>query len=319
VILGLLNQADTVQYIKINKAFLGEGNVYQMATIHDSTNYNHLLNVTLQEFTNGNQTGTFIVDTTTSIAQDPGLFSNSPNQVLYRVKTPASHPLVSNAEYRLTVVNPATGYTATGKTNLVQNPGTVTWSGNSNPTAYDFFRLGTTLGNQPFKLAWKSGPAGRLYQTVMRFHYTEYNLSGVSEQYVDKQFGQFVTATTIGNEDFAVALPWSEFVSLIANTVPNTPGVFKRVFGKCELLIYVAHDEFNTYLQVNKPVSSITGDKPVYTNINNGIGLFSARLTYDDTVHFKKPLANATINNATYDSRICNLHFADANGNVPCP
>jgi len=39
IVYGLLNASDTVQYIKINKAFLGEGDVYAMAREADSIQY----------------------------------------------------------------------------------------------------------------------------------------------------------------------------------------------------------------------------------------------------------------------------------------
>ena len=39
VVYGLLNQKETTHYIKINKAFLGEGNALTMAQIEDSSSY----------------------------------------------------------------------------------------------------------------------------------------------------------------------------------------------------------------------------------------------------------------------------------------
>ena len=39
VVYGLLNVHDTVQYIKINKAFLGNGNEMSFAKVADSINY----------------------------------------------------------------------------------------------------------------------------------------------------------------------------------------------------------------------------------------------------------------------------------------
>ena len=39
VVYGLLDQSEQEQYIKINKAYLGEGDALQLATIADSVNY----------------------------------------------------------------------------------------------------------------------------------------------------------------------------------------------------------------------------------------------------------------------------------------
>ena len=40
VVYGLLDQSQQQQYIKINKAYLGEGDALQMASVADSSNYN---------------------------------------------------------------------------------------------------------------------------------------------------------------------------------------------------------------------------------------------------------------------------------------
>ena len=320
VVYGLLNQSDSVQYIRINRAFLGEGNAYQMAAVHDSSNYNYLLNVRLEKWQNGALVGTLTVDTTTGIAQDGGTFASSPNQIIYRIHTPKSNPLKDDGEYHLTIVNPKTGYTASAKTNLVLGVNSTSGAGMtisapiSGFTSYNFFNLST-----PLKLEWYSGQNGRLYEAILRFHYTEKALSGVTEQYVDKDFGQYTTGGISGGEKMNASMSWTDFVSFIGASVPDKPGIISRQFGKCELIIYAAHDEFNTYMEVNKPVSSITGDKPTYTNITNGVGIFSARYTFDDTTHYQRPLSNQTINQAVLDPKICSLHFEDASGNVNCP
>ena len=52
--------------------------------------------------------------------------------------------------------------------------------------------------------------------------------------------------------------------------------------------------ELKTYIDVNKPFSGIVQERPTYKNINNGIGLFSSRFTYDDIKGIR--LTNSTIN-----------------------
>ena len=45
-----------------------------------------------------------------------------------------------------------------------------------------------------------------------------------------------------------------------------------------DFIIAVAADELNTYMEVNEPSNSIVQERPDYTNITNGIGLFSSRI-----------------------------------------
>jgi hypothetical protein len=317
VVYGLLNQSDSVQYIRINKTYLGEGNAYSMAAQFDSINYKHLLNVRLEKWVNGSFKQALAVDTTTGILQDPGVFANTPSQILYRVKTPLTGPgnpvLTDDAEYRLTVTNPTSGYTATAKTSLCGSMNTgLILSPSSATLSYNFFNPNPS---SPFRIHWQTAPNSKVYQPVLRFHYTEYTASGGTQQFVDLNFGQYATLSTAGGEYIEVDLTYQGFLSFLNGSILNSTGVTKRVFGNCELIFYVASDEYNTYVQVNKPVSSITGDKPTYTNVNNGIGLFSSRYTFQSH-YYNKPLNNQTTDNASRDPLTCHLHFADSQGNV---
>ena len=42
----------------------------------------------------------------------------------------------------------------------------------------------------------------------------------------------------------------------------------------------VGTEDLNTYIQVNEPLSTINQQRPQFTNIQNGLGLFSSRFTY---------------------------------------
>lgn len=59
VVYGLLNQKETTHYIKINKAFLGEGNALTMAQMEDSSSYYNNLEVKVEEWKNGAMTRFF--------------------------------------------------------------------------------------------------------------------------------------------------------------------------------------------------------------------------------------------------------------------
>src|SRR5579872_6243382 len=86
VVYGLLDQSDSVHYIRINKAFEGNGNAQVMAQQYDSINYPPgTLSVSLQDYNNGTLVRTIKLDTTYSIPVSPGVFSY-PKQVEYYTK-----------------------------------------------------------------------------------------------------------------------------------------------------------------------------------------------------------------------------------------
>src|SRR5437868_1291641 len=97
VIYGLLNSSpvDTLQYIRISKAFLGEGNALIMAQQKDSINYGDVLDVKLQQILNGHAIRTVSLRRDTTVEKDNGLFNN-PYQVLYKIRR-AEIPILQNS------------------------------------------------------------------------------------------------------------------------------------------------------------------------------------------------------------------------------
>jgi hypothetical protein len=47
-----------------------------------------------------------------------------------------------------------------------------------------------------------------------------------------------------------------------------------------EYIFSVASDDLNTYMEVTEPSNTVVQERPAFTNITNGIGLFASR--YDN-------------------------------------
>src|SRR5580693_7557175 len=78
VVYGLIDQNDTVHYIRINKAFEGIGNAYTMAMQYDSIYYpvgNISAVIEDSSPTTNSIVNTLKLDTTTTIPLSPGVFS----------------------------------------------------------------------------------------------------------------------------------------------------------------------------------------------------------------------------------------------------
>src|SRR6202007_299833 len=84
-IYAVLNPQETIQMVRVNKVFLGEGNVADMAKVSDSVNYQpDEISVTLQRFVNGVQTvatptgNKMVITFRDSVIQsNPGAFSTT--------------------------------------------------------------------------------------------------------------------------------------------------------------------------------------------------------------------------------------------------
>jgi hypothetical protein len=81
-------------------------------------------------------------------------------------------------------------------------------------------------------------------------------------------------------EFIAGKVPVVEQGSNIKQRIPNQPPPLDNMPLKFRYV--VGGDQFNTYLEVAAPSTSILETKPEYTNIINGVGLFSSR-TFDFT------------------------------------
>ena len=120
VVYGLLNPTDDVQYIRIQRAYLDE--VQGALRFKDETDslYFDSLIVRITEFKNSVETNTYdltrIDGNLEGIQKDSGLFNTSSNY-LYRLKAKINRSSFANDySYKLTILNPETGYLVTAST-----------------------------------------------------------------------------------------------------------------------------------------------------------------------------------------------------------
>ncbi|HOW25202.1 MAG TPA: hypothetical protein PK711_05980 [Bacteroidales bacterium] len=276
VVYGLLNQNDSISYLKINKAFLGEGNALIMAQEPDSSSYLNNLSVIMEAWKNGILEQTFTFDTTTIYNKEVGTFYY-PEQVLYRCVT--SNKLDDESLYRLVITNELTGKIITASTPLVSDFPILKPIVNNpvKPTIH------FPDNDNPKDLEWLSAKYGKLYNAIMRFHYKE-TFSSVTDtlyKYVETAYSPKKSETLEGGEEMLIQFANNSFYKLLEQNVPYEPAkeatVEARYAISVEYIFSVAGDDFNTFMEVNDPSSSIVQERPEYTNVENGIGIFSSR------------------------------------------
>ncbi len=318
VVYGLLDQAQDTQYVKINKAFLGEGNAFGYAQIKDSTQYVNALSVEIRRVKNGRQLGPTIYLTPTSKPKDTGIFySGDQTNAIYSFPTPS--PLAANAlkpdsEYELTVRNSETGAVVTSKTTLITD---ITGFDTPTPsgTTFSFIAFGAAGANAPFNIVWNSAKNARLYQVILRLNYVDSTASGLDTQSVSYTLPEI----RMDNINVSIGVTQSpkgrDFYKFIGNTLTAYPGLIQRNAINVDLLLIAGSDELSTYIDVNKPSTGIIQERPEYTNITNGLGLFSSRLN-------RAPVSRP-LDPTSWDSLACgqytkNLKFVNSIGTHPC-
>ena len=70
-----------------------------------------------------------------------------------------------------------------------------------------------------------------------------------------------------------------ELLIHIENNIDDNNLAQARRFKDIDLVFNVGSSQLRTYITINEPSSSIVQERPGYTNITNGIGIFSSRYT----------------------------------------
>ena len=306
VVYGLLDPAAPVNYIRIQKAYLDpEGNAFQFMQVNDSI-YATDLKVVLYVKQNGNLFDSIfpvLIDgNSEGVSKDSGLFSNTPNY-LYKINKPIKDSKLSpnpeDYEYELIVVNPKTGYRCSAKTYTTGylEPQAPVTSNLNNLTIND-------KSNSFMVISYREGRKVKAYDMIVRFWYKETKKSNTSDTSI-KFFNWFVFKNRLtdpslrGYEQKLSSVPGNIFYELLnSNIKPDTSVLRKALY--CDIEYYGAGEDLYTYIQVNQPSIGIIQKKPEYSNITNGLGIFSSR--YITTIK-KVPLSadmRNTLRNSDY-------------------
>jgi hypothetical protein len=121
---------------------------------------------------------------------------------------------------------------------------------------------------------------GRRYQLNIRFSYWEYpngNTSAMVKKSVDWEiFTDIKSKSLDGGEEMEYSFFGDGFYSSVKAQVPYDPSM-TRIADSVEYFFAVASEELSNYIEVTNPSNTIVQEKPIYTNIENGIGIFSSR------------------------------------------
>jgi hypothetical protein len=88
----------------------------------------------------------------------------------------------------------------------------------------------------------------------------------------------YVTATIDISSIIQYSVPKNDFFKTVAANIEVNAGV-KRKFDSpaIEVFLSAGTEDLYTYMQVTRPITGVVQDRPLYTNITNGVGLFTSR------------------------------------------
>jgi hypothetical protein len=298
VIYGVLSQNQKVQYVRINKAFLGDGNALQFSQIADSINFDTAI---IRAKIYVSQFGGFI----DSINLKPKLLKRDKNlenpfynqnfdSVLVYQTEPHNYYNIVNSDtnwlnpgtteyptsYLIVINNLKSGKVIKAQTSLVQD---FTFSKPNYISTNPMLNIKDSDAKNLVK--WKSAENGKRVEALYRFYYKEFTNSTDSvTKYVDYNLGTFKSENILGLQEFETYFSGTDFHKTLTSKIPANPNI-KRVSYRIELIFTVVPEEFSTYLDVNEPSTGIVQERPEYSNIDGGLGIFSSR--YQKTKMFK--------------------------------
>jgi len=319
VVYGLLDQTQTKQYIKVNKAFLGPQSGLVMAQIKDSAQYANALTVKLVRVSDNSEV---LLRPDNSIPKEDGVFygPDQANAIYSNVDINGNTVplnLVSSTQYKLVIQNGETGKVVTSQTPLIADFPIV--KPNASTPFFNFIFANSP--NYRFLVEWTSSKNARIYQMIVRFNYVDSLITGNVNKSIDWVFPAQKTLGLLGGETMTQDFKGQDFLSFIGNKLCNNCPVSADLIARravnVDLLLIAGADDLSTFIDVNKPSTGIIQTKPEFTNINGGLGLFSARY---NKAPFTRPLAVTTTDSLACGQYTKRLKFLNAVGNLPnCP
>ena len=287
VVYGLLDKGTDLQYIKVNKAFLGDAPVSEMAAVSDSFIYKSAT-VMLKKYHNGNYVKTINFIYNDTIPKDVGFFANDKN-VIYitdeKIIEPNEENNLEEYSYKLVVQIP-------GKPEVSAETKLVSAVKLLPPISYKseliFYQSYGTSGQYiDLKVKYESAKNALLYEVYTEISFYEklqgsddYTLKTLMWRQLDKR-----SLDIKGDETIESSISGSGLYNYIHTQIGDI-AADERIFYSIRFYFVAAGETLTKYIDLTSPDYGLVQEKPSFTNIENGWRLFSSRgSSYSD---FKK-------------------------------
>lgn len=311
VVYGLLDKNESTHFVKINKAFLGDGNALVFASIRDSSEFQAgQMNAYVEEIISGSVNRTFpLLDSNMQNKDENGLFYG-PEHTVYYFEEPA---LNENARYRVVVDVQGESDQVYAETGLVQSFN-ITKPSQNIPGAMVQTQISFAIANPvdtsdylSYAFIWQGVSEASRYQAYVTLNYIEVTTTDTTERALEWYLGE-----VRGNDNTEKNIKGYQFYTWVRDRIKNSASLnpsnlVYRKFNGLDFKVVAAGEDLDTYMEVNEPVTGIVQDRPEFTNVVNGIGIFSSRTAEENDYKFlnKNSLEELCKGQFTYDLEFC--------------
>jgi hypothetical protein len=294
---NVISVQDT-QWIKINKTFLGEGDNNNYAAIRDSSEYSDddFVKKVVERIVDGDVVEEYeLVSTTVTNRQMNGIFYG-PEQTMYYFIPPAQG-LNQNSEYRL-VLQFTDGREVTASTKVVSY-NSFSWLTPQQNATFILASISTNGGfnyTSEVAIRWNAATNANVYDARLRFHFTELvyenddwsDTPDTTKKFLDFNLGSISDDEITSGQLLKITFDGRAFFSFLQNNLVADQRI-RRIIGtydtqqqrtECfDVMLTMGNNDLKSYIEVNSPSTGVVQERPIYTNVNNGIGLFASRGT----------------------------------------
>lgn len=270
VVFCVLDQDDDTTWARIERCYLGDGDIYGYSAISDSFNYPQgSITVSLLAYRNGQQVDSmdFLYK---EIEREEGNFANTAQPTYY---FPTANRLKDDCTYVLKVRRSSDGtvIASSDPVPLVIKEAAQVISKPTNTGSFGFYdKYGSSAAF--CKIEWPALKNARLYQPVVRFYYSIDDV----EMYEDFKCNTIKANTASTYHTFYSR---ATFLEELYQRLKDDPRQ-KVYLRKFDIYLTACSEELNAYMSTASSGTDIDDSHEVYSNIDNGRGILASRRTH---------------------------------------
>jgi len=293
IVYCVLNSADSIQYVRIQKTYLIDQAALNYPPDQDSTQFTGEIVVSMERWFGGKVLETVRFTPTNEIPKDSGFFPYEKN-ILYKAKA----KIVPGQIYRLYV------YLGSKEKILFAEASSLGKLIVIDPIRLSQRKISLYPGTN-YTCRWQPVENAGVYQVVLRFNYKE-TIGGVSK-IKTLDWPQTFASPGSDAEYLSNDISGSRFMHILEDNLKPENGIVREVLGM-DFEIVSGSMEMKYYIESTSPSEGALMEKPVYSNITNGIGLFCsiARINVDQLL-----LSTVTVDSIAYGQFTKKLGFLD--------
>jgi hypothetical protein len=293
IVYCVLNSADSFQYVRIQKTYLIDQAALNNPPEQDSMLFTGEIVISLERWSGGQVKETVRFTPTLEIPKDSGFFPNEKN-ILYKAKV----KIVPNQLYRLYIYLGSKERVLFAEASSVGNLTVI------DPIPLPERKISLYPGTN-YTCRWSPVANAGVYQVILQFNYRE-TIGGIAK-IRSLNWPQTFASPGSDAEYLSNDISGSRFMHILQDNLMSGNGIIREVIGM-NFQIVSGSLEMKYYIESTAPAEGALMEKPVYSNITNGIGLFCsvARISVNELL-----LSPVTIDSIAYGQFTKSLGFLD--------